>query len=103
MYSSESQTLIPDETGEKKPIRLHGPSVDHSWSPTDPYLAVFVPEHNNIPARVSLLSMPNRRVVSQQSLVNVVGVCGPNNNLYSSHVVPHPLARAFWKLSWCKG
>eukprot|EP01127_Copromyxa_protea_P000407 TRINITY_DN10336_c0_g1_i1.p1 TRINITY_DN10336_c0_g1~~TRINITY_DN10336_c0_g1_i1.p1 ORF type:complete len:675 (-),score=151.95 TRINITY_DN10336_c0_g1_i1:18-2042(-) len=72
-YSTETLSLLPDETGQKKPIRLHGPSVDHAWSPTDPYLAVFIPEINNIPARVSLLSMPKRSVVSQQSFVNVIG------------------------------
>jgi len=47
--------------------------MDHSWSPTDPIMAAFVPEHNNIPARVMLLSMPSRKVITQQSLVNVNG------------------------------
>lgn len=73
VYASETTSLIPDETGQKKPIRLHGPTVDHAWSPTDPYLAAFIPEHNNIPARATLLSIPSRKVMSQQSLVNVVG------------------------------
>jgi len=58
---------------DKKPIKLHAPTADHAWSPSDSYLAAFVPENQSIPARVILMEMPSQRVVGQQALFNVVG------------------------------
>lgn len=56
-------------------IKLHAPVLDHAWSPTDPILACYVPEHDQIPARVILKEMPSKNLLAQQSFVNVVGVC----------------------------
>jgi len=75
VYETETLSLIKDESGQKKPIKLYGPTASHAWSPTDPYLAVFVQPAgttNNIPARIILMEMPTRRTMGQVSMINVV-------------------------------
>jgi translation initiation factor 3 subunit B len=66
----------------KKPLKLHGPAFEHCWSPSDPYLSAFVPEHKNIPARVSLLHVKPKpgnqegvgfKPIREQALFNVKG------------------------------
>lgn len=44
---------------------------DFSWSPSDNYLAYWVPEQNNIPARVTIISMPGRTEMCVRNLFNV--------------------------------
>lgn len=44
---------------------------DFSWSPSDNYLAYWVPEQNNIPARVTIISMPSRVESCVRNLFNV--------------------------------
>lgn len=64
-------------------MKLHGPVLEHAWSPTDPYLAFYVPEHGQIPARVILREMPSKKLVGQQAMFNVTGVrhySNSNNN-----------------------
>uniref|UniRef100_H3HC45 Eukaryotic translation initiation factor 3 subunit B n=1 Tax=Phytophthora ramorum TaxID=164328 RepID=H3HC45_PHYRM len=55
---------------EKKSLRADGVH-DFFWSPTDPILAYWAPEGNNVPARVSLVELPSRREVRQKNLFNV--------------------------------
>lgn len=47
VYETETFTLI-----DKKSIKVEN-VMDFSWSPTDPILALFVPELGNQPAKVS--------------------------------------------------
>lgn len=44
---------------------------DFSWSPSDNYLAYWVPEDNDIPARVTIISMPSRNEMCIRNLFNV--------------------------------
>jgi uncharacterized protein with WD repeat len=47
---------------------------DYAWSPAESLLAYWIPEQNESPARVSILHMPNRRVVGHKNLFNVADV-----------------------------
>jgi len=72
VYETPSMTLL-----QKKPIKLHGPTTDHSWSPADPILGAFVPERANIPARVVLLKFSEGKYnpIGQQALFSVLNCC----------------------------
>ncbi|KAG2784085.1 hypothetical protein JG687_00009533 [Phytophthora cactorum] len=65
IYELPSMKLL-----EKKSLRAEGVH-DFFWSPTDPILAYWAPEGNNVPARVSLVELPSRREVRQKNLFNV--------------------------------
>merc|ERR1712194_523101 len=41
------------------------------WSPTDNYVALWGPEHQNQPAKVVLMEMPSRAELRQKNLFNV--------------------------------
>jgi len=60
------------ESNDKKSIKLHGYVKDHMWSPTDNLLCAYVPEHNNIPARVVLQEIPSRQIVGEKALFKVI-------------------------------
>ncbi|OIT24790.1 eukaryotic translation initiation factor 3 subunit b [Nicotiana attenuata] len=45
--------------------------MDFSWSPADPILALFVPECENQPARVSLAQIPSKEELRQKNLFSV--------------------------------
>lgn len=44
---------------------------DFSWSPTDNIIAYWVPEDQNVPARVTLIQIPNRKELCVKNLFNV--------------------------------
>ncbi|XP_041363161.1 eukaryotic translation initiation factor 3 subunit B-like [Gigantopelta aegis] len=44
---------------------------DFSWSPTDNVMANWVPEMENVPARVSLIEIPSRKELCAKNLFNV--------------------------------
>lgn len=53
------------------PLKLHSKAMSHAWSPTSNFLATFVPEGGEIPARVTLMDFPNTKPIAMKSLVNV--------------------------------
>lgn len=55
---------------QKKSLKADG-IHDFLWSPTDPILAYWAPEKDNVPARVSLVELPSRKELRQQNLFNV--------------------------------
>ena len=55
---------------DKKSIKIPG-IRDFSWSPTDNVLAYWVPEDKDVPARVTLLEIPNRNEIRNKNLFNV--------------------------------
>lgn len=55
---------------EKKSLKLPG-IKDFSWSPTDNIIAYWMPEQQNVPARVVLISIPNRTELCKKNLFNV--------------------------------
>lgn len=65
VYELPSMKLL-----EKKSLRADGVH-DFFWSPTDPILAYWAPEGNNVPARVSLVELPSRTEIRQKNLFNV--------------------------------
>ncbi|CAL9067771.1 eukaryotic translation initiation factor 3 subunit B-like [Musa acuminata AAA Group] len=67
VYETETFTLI-----DKKSMKVEN-VVDFSWSPTDPILALFVPElgGGNQPARVSLVQIPGKEELRQKNLFSV--------------------------------
>jgi translation initiation factor 3 subunit B len=65
IYELPSMKLL-----EKKSLKADGVH-DFFWSPTDPILAYWAPEGNNVPARVSLVEIPSRREIRQKNLFNV--------------------------------
>ncbi|KAG0447216.1 hypothetical protein HPP92_028477 [Vanilla planifolia] len=67
VYETETFTLI-----DKKSLKVDN-VVDFTWSPTDPIIAVFVPELNsgNNPAKVSLVQIPSKEELRQKNLFSV--------------------------------
>ncbi|KAL4201949.1 hypothetical protein AMTRI_Chr02g218500 [Amborella trichopoda] len=67
VYETETFSLL-----DKKSIKVEN-VIDFSWSPTDPILALFVPEGGggNQPARVSLIQIPGREELRQKNLFSV--------------------------------
>ncbi|GER55854.1 eukaryotic translation initiation factor 3subunit B [Striga asiatica] len=67
VFETETFTLI-----DKKSIKVEN-VTDFSWSPTDPILALFVPElcGGNQPARVSLVQIPSNEELRQKNLFSV--------------------------------
>uniref|UniRef100_A0A5B6Z9D4 Putative eukaryotic translation initiation factor 3 subunit B-like n=1 Tax=Davidia involucrata TaxID=16924 RepID=A0A5B6Z9D4_DAVIN len=67
VYETETFTLI-----DKKSLKAEN-VMDFNWSPTDPILALFVPElgGGNQPARVSLVQIPSKVELRQKNLFSV--------------------------------
>ncbi|KAI5648779.1 hypothetical protein M9H77_34784 [Catharanthus roseus] len=67
VYETETFSLI-----DKKSIKVEN-VMDFSWSPSDPILALFVPElgGGNQPARVSLVQIPSKEELRQKNLFSV--------------------------------
>ncbi|XP_010245655.1 PREDICTED: eukaryotic translation initiation factor 3 subunit B-like [Nelumbo nucifera] len=67
VYETETFTLI-----DKKSLKVEN-VLDFSWSPTDPIIALFVPElgGGNQPARVSLVQIPGKEELRQKNLFSV--------------------------------
>eukprot|EP00163_Fabomonas_tropica_P004518 TRINITY_DN1397_c0_g1_i4.p1 TRINITY_DN1397_c0_g1~~TRINITY_DN1397_c0_g1_i4.p1 ORF type:complete len:654 (+),score=182.34 TRINITY_DN1397_c0_g1_i4:429-2390(+) len=65
VYSVPSMKLL-----DKKSIKAPGVR-DFCWSPTDNILTYWVPEMENSPARVTLMSIPSREVKAQRNLYSV--------------------------------
>ena len=59
---------------DKKSLRLPGVVSDFAWSPTDNYLAYWIPSAENIPATVAIIVLPSRRLVREKHLYNVVDI-----------------------------
>ncbi|KAK4874864.1 hypothetical protein RN001_014224 [Aquatica leii] len=55
---------------EKKSLKISG-IRDFSWSPTDNVIAYWVAEDKDVPARVTLLEIPNRNEIRNKNLFNV--------------------------------
>ncbi|CAN6582289.1 unnamed protein product [Malus baccata var. baccata] len=67
VYETETFSLV-----DKKSMKVEN-VMDFSWSPTDPILALFVPElgGGNQPARVSLVQIPAKEELRQKNLFSV--------------------------------
>lgn len=67
VYETDTFSLV-----DKKSIKVDN-VLDFSWSPTDPILALFVPElgGGNQPARVSLVQIPSKVELRQKNLFSV--------------------------------
>jgi len=48
--------------------------VDFEWSPSENILAYWVPEQDNVPASVSLLALPSKKIVSEKHLFQVTDI-----------------------------
>ena len=48
---------------------------DFSWSPTDNTIAYWVPEVDQIPAKVTLIEIPSRKEIRTKNLFLVQDVC----------------------------
>ncbi|XP_059651708.1 eukaryotic translation initiation factor 3 subunit B-like [Cornus florida] len=65
-------SVYDTETFSKKSVKIEN-VMDLSWSPTDPIVALFVPEvgGGNQPARVSLIQIPSKEELRQKNLFSV--------------------------------
>jgi len=70
--TSTMQLTLKDQKDVRIPLKLHSKAMSHAWSPTSNFLATFVPEGGEIPARVTLMDFPNTKPVAMKSLVNVL-------------------------------
>ncbi|KAK3091595.1 hypothetical protein FSP39_021018 [Pinctada imbricata] len=65
IYSTPSFGLL-----DKKSLKISG-IRDFSWSPSDNVVAYWVPERENVPARVTLVQIPSRNEICVKNLFNV--------------------------------
>ncbi|KAK3130438.1 hypothetical protein QOZ80_6BG0493420 [Eleusine coracana subsp. coracana] len=67
VYETDTFSLI-----DKKSLKIEN-VADFCWSPTDPIIALFVPEMGggNLPARVSLVQIPGKEELRQKNLFSV--------------------------------
>ncbi|XP_062602695.1 eukaryotic translation initiation factor 3 subunit B-like [Saccostrea cucullata] len=65
VYETPSMGLL-----EKKSLKITG-LRDFTWSPSDNIIAYWVPEQQNVPARVTLIQMPSRQELCIKNLFNV--------------------------------
>lgn len=75
IYIYETATMqltLKDAKDQRIPLKLHAKAMSHAWSPTANFLAVFVPERNDIPARISLMDFPNVKPIAVKALMNVL-------------------------------
>ncbi|MED6203662.1 Eukaryotic translation initiation factor 3 subunit B [Stylosanthes scabra] len=67
VYETDTFSLV-----DKKSLKVEN-IMDFSWSPTDPIIALYVPEMGggNQPARVSLIQIPGKEELRQKNLFSV--------------------------------
>lgn len=58
---------------EKKSLKVEGVQ-DCQWSPSQSIIAYWVPERDNIPARVALVEIPSRKIVREKHFYGVSDV-----------------------------
>lgn len=64
----EVYNIVFDWLCKKRPFSAYR---DFSWSPSDNIIAYWVPEQQNVPARVTLIQMPSRQELCIKNLFNV--------------------------------
>ncbi|KAF2359212.1 Eukaryotic translation initiation factor 3 subunit B [Trinorchestia longiramus] len=55
---------------DKKSVKINGVK-DFSWSPTNNFIAYWIAENKDVPAKVSLMAIPSREEVRSKNLFNV--------------------------------
>jgi translation initiation factor 3 subunit B len=68
VYEAETMGLL-----DKKSIKIEN-LLGFCWSPSDNYITYWTPELGNIPARVTLLNIPNRHIIRTKNFFNVLDV-----------------------------
>ncbi|XP_014680977.1 PREDICTED: eukaryotic translation initiation factor 3 subunit B-like [Priapulus caudatus] len=68
VYETPSFALL-----DKKSLKVTN-LKDFSWSPSDNIIVYWVPEDNNVPARVVLLEMPSRKELRVKNLFSVADI-----------------------------
>lgn len=67
IYSTPDMVLL-----DKKSLRMEFVQ-SFDWSPVDPYLCVYQKESDNLPARITLIKVPERIELRQKNLFSVSG------------------------------
>eukprot|EP01132_Coremiostelium_polycephalum_P008620 gene8620-10610_t len=63
VYDASNMSLVFDNS------HLPVPKIkDFSWSPTDPIIAHFVPGQGNLPAKITLVEIPTKKVLAEKSI-----------------------------------
>lgn len=70
VYESSSMKLIKDKTDKRCSVKVDGVR-QFLWSPTDPIVSLWIPEHLNQPAKVVLMELPSRQELRQKNLFSV--------------------------------
>jgi len=69
VYETPSMSLLDRKS-------ISAPNVSQfAWSPKDNYLAYWVTEQDQIPARVTILHIPSRKEIRVKNLFNVQDIC----------------------------
>jgi translation initiation factor 3 subunit B len=73
VYDSQDDfELITDPATEKKgPIKFPDGLQGFDWSPTESIISAWIPEKNNVPARLQLIRIPSRQEVAAKNLFSV--------------------------------
>ncbi len=70
VYESSTQKLVHDKSGKRTSVKVDGVR-QFIWSPTDHLVSLWVPEHENQPAKAVLMELPSRAELTQKNLFNV--------------------------------
>ena len=69
-YESATMKLIKDKQDKRTSVRVEGVR-SFQWSPSDNMISLWIPEHMNSPAKVTLMELPARTEIRQKNLFNV--------------------------------
>ena len=70
VYESSTMKLIKDKQDKRTAVKIEGVR-QFLWSPTDPVVALWIPEHTNNPAKVVVMELPSRTELRQKNLFSV--------------------------------
>jgi translation initiation factor 3 subunit B len=70
VYESSTMKLTKDKQDKRTSVHIDGVR-QFLWSPTDNIMSLWIPEHQNQPAKVCLMEMPSRNELRQKNLFNV--------------------------------
>ena len=70
VYESSTMKLVKDKQDKRTSVHIDGVR-QFLWSPTDNIMSLWIPEHQNQPAKVCLMEMPSRNELRQKNLFNV--------------------------------
>ena len=70
VYESSTMKLIKDKHDKRTSVKVEGVR-QFLWSPSDNIVSLWIPEHDNNPAKIMLMELPSRNELRQKNLFSV--------------------------------